>query len=71
MESLFDRPQSGERAVLVHIEFPQESQCEDLQEFEMLVDSAGAQRLGVVKASRSAPNPRLFIGTGKVEELAK
>lgn len=70
MESLFDRPQSGERAVLVHIEFPQESQCEDLQEFEMLVDSAGAQRLGVLKASRSAPNPRLFIGRGKVEELA-
>jgi GTP-binding protein HflX len=71
MESLFDRPQSGERAVLVHIEFPQETDCEDLQEFEMLVDSAGAQRLGVLKGSRSSPNPRLFIGKGKVEELGQ
>lgn len=70
MESLFDRPQSGERAVLVHVEFPQESQTEDLQEFEMLVDSAGAQRLGVLLGSRSAPYPRFFIGKGKVEELA-
>ncbi|HBO95444.1 MAG TPA: GTPase HflX [Gammaproteobacteria bacterium] len=70
MESLFDRPQSGERAVLVHIEFPQETDCEDLQEFEMLVDSAGAQRLGVLTGSRPAPNPRFFIGKGKVEELA-
>ena len=70
MESLFDRPQSGERAVLVHIEFPKEFDGEDLQEFEMLVDSAGAQRLGVLKGSRPAPNSRLFIGTGKVEELA-
>ena len=69
MESLFDRPQSGERAILVHIEFPQESDCEDLQEFEMLVDSAGAQRLGVLSGSRPAPNPRFFIGKGKVEEL--
>lgn len=70
MESLFDRPQSGERAILVHIEFPQEIDCEDLQEFEMLVDSAGAQRLGVLTGSRPAPNPRFFIGKGKVEELA-
>ncbi|MAR91645.1 MAG: GTPase HflX [Pseudomonadales bacterium] len=71
MESLFDRPQSGERAVLVHIEFPQESECEDLQEFEMLVDSAGARRLGVLTGSRASPNPRFFIGKGKVEELAE
>jgi len=70
MEFLFDRPQSGERAILVHIDFPQESDCEDLQEFEMLVDSAGAQRLGVLRGARSAPSPRLFIGKGKVEELA-
>ncbi|MDY6919118.1 MAG: ribosome rescue GTPase HflX [Pseudomonadota bacterium] len=68
---MFDRPQSGERAVLVHIEFPQESECEDLQEFEMLVDSAGARRLGVLTGSRASPNPRFFIGKGKVEELAE
>lgn len=69
MESLFDRPQSGERAVLVHVDFPQEFESEDLQEFEMLVDSAGAYNLGVLRAARQSPSPKLFIGQGKVEEL--
>lgn len=69
MESLFDRPQSGERAVLVHVDFPQEFESEDLQEFEMLVDSAGAHNLGVLRAVRQSPSPRLFIGQGKADEL--
>src|SRR3990167_5344878 len=71
METLFDRPQGGERAVLVHIDFPQEYTREDPQEFEMLVDSAGAINCGLVRVSRPAPDPRLFIGSGKVEELAR
>lgn len=69
MESLFDRPQSGERAILVHVDFPQEYETEDLQEFEMLVDSAGAYNLGVLRAARQSPSPRLFIGEGKAQEL--
>ncbi|HVK99328.1 MAG TPA: ribosome rescue GTPase HflX [Dongiaceae bacterium] len=71
METLFERPQGGERAVLVHVDFPQEYTREDPQEFEMLVDSAGAVNCGLVRSSRPAPDPRLFIGTGKVEELAR
>ncbi|HEX4939970.1 MAG TPA: GTPase HflX, partial [Candidatus Kapabacteria bacterium] len=71
METLFDRPQGGERAVLVHVDFPQEYTREDPQEFEMLVDSAGAINCGLVRGSRPAPDPRLFIGSGKVEELAR
>lgn len=71
METLFDRPQGGERAVLVHVDFPQEFTREDPQEFEMLVDSAGAINCGLVRGSRPAPDPRLFIGSGKVEELAR
>jgi GTP-binding protein HflX len=70
MESLFDRPQSGERAILVHIDFFQSSEPEDLEEFEMLVDSAGAENCGVVRGSRNQPDPRFFIGSGKVEEIA-
>lgn len=71
METLFDRPQGGERAVLVHIDFPQEYTREDPQEFEMLVDSAGAINCGLVRGSRPAPDSRMFIGSGKVEELAR
>lgn len=70
MESLFDRPQSGERALLVHIDFFQNAEPEDLSEFEMLVDSAGAEICGVVRGSRNQPDPRFFIGTGKVQEIA-
>lgn len=71
METLFDRPQSGERALLVHVDFPQEFEREDLDEFEMLVASAGARNLSVLRGSRQAPHPRVFIGRGKVEELSE
>ena len=39
----FDRPQSGERALLVHMDFASDSEREDPDEFEELVISAGAQ----------------------------
>lgn len=71
METLFDRPRGGERAVLVHVDFPQEFTREDPQEFEMLVESAGASNCGLIRSARPAPDPRLFIGSGKVEELAR
>lgn len=70
MESLFDRPQSGERALLVHIDFYSGSEPEDLSEFEMLVDSAGAESCGVIRGARNQPDPKYFIGSGKVEEIA-
>lgn len=70
MESLFDRPQSGERALLVHLEFPHLGEQEDDPvEFEMLVDSAGAVNCGFMRGSRQRPDPKYFLGTGKVEEL--
>lgn len=71
METLFERPAGGERAVLVHIDFPQEDAREDPVEFEMLVESAGAINCGLVRGSRPSPDARLFIGKGKVEELAR
>jgi GTP-binding protein HflX len=66
---LFERPASGERAVLVHVNFPSESDQEDLQEFIELVRSAGAEAVTVVTATRAAPEPRLFVGQGKAEEI--
>ncbi|MCG8671440.1 MAG: GTPase HflX [Pseudomonadales bacterium] len=70
MESLFDRPQSGERALLVHIDFYQSAEPEDLSEFEMLVDSAGADVCGIVRGSRNQPDPKYFVGSGKADEIA-
>lgn len=68
---MFDRPQVGERAILVHIDFFSEGQREQLQEFKELAESAGASVVDVVTGSRNRPDSRYFIGTGKVDELQK
>jgi len=67
---LFDRYQAGEQAVLVHLDFPDESTREDLTEFKMLVSSAGVNELTVVSGKRSTPHPKFFVGSGKAEEIA-
>ncbi|WP_163935705.1 ribosome rescue GTPase HflX [Paraferrimonas sp. SM1919] len=67
---MFDRYEAGERAVLVHIDFPDETNREDLLELELLVSSAGANALEVITASRKAPHPKYFVGSGKAAEIA-
>lgn len=66
---MFDRPETGERAVLVHIEFYAESDREDPVEFRELVVSAGAEPLAFITGSRSGPGSRYFVGEGKLEEI--
>ncbi|MDX6916767.1 ribosome rescue GTPase HflX [Pectobacterium carotovorum] len=68
---MFDRYESGERAILVHIYFSQDKDTEDLLEFESLVSSAGIESLQVVTGSRKAPHPKYFVGEGKAEEIAQ
>ena len=67
---LFDRYQAGEQAILVHLDFPDESAREDLQEFEMLVSSAGIDALAVITGKRNTPHTKFFVGSGKAEEIA-
>jgi GTP-binding protein HflX len=67
---LFERPDSGERAVLVHIAFHGDGGSGNLEEFTDLAVSAGARPVVTVTGSRRAPDPRYFIGRGKLEELA-
>jgi GTP-binding protein HflX len=64
---LFDRPESGERAVLVHLAL--HSGQEDLFELKELAKSAGTDPVYVVTGSRKKPDPKYFIGKGKLEEL--
>jgi GTPase len=66
---LFERPDAGERAVLVHVTFKQGAGAPDLDEFIELVTSAGAVPVATVTTSRDRPHPRLFIGTGKADDL--
>ena len=66
---MFERPQSGERAVLVHASpegLPDESERE---EFAELARSAGAIVMAELVSARRSPDPRYFIGKGKLEEL--
>ena len=42
---------------------------DELSEFEALARSAGAEVLRVVTGTRRAPDPRLYIGSGKAEEI--
>lgn len=68
---MFDRYQAGEQAVLVHVDFPDENSREDLQEFKMLVSSAGVNALSVITGKRSTPDPKYFVGSGKASEIAE
>lgn len=66
---MFERPQGGERAVLVHLNLHTGSDDESLEEFKELVVSSGAEPVAVVTGSRAVPHPRYFVGTGKAEEV--
>ncbi|MGZ5057925.1 MAG: ribosome rescue GTPase HflX [Methylobacter sp.] len=64
---MFDRPESGERAVLVHLTI--HSGQEDLLELKELAKSAGTDPVYVLTGSRKKPDPKYFVGKGKLEEL--
>jgi GTP-binding protein HflX len=66
---LFERPRSGERALLVRIGLGESPAAAELEEFEALAESAGAVPVGFVTGSRRRPDPRFFVGSGKAEEL--
>lgn len=66
---MFDRPRSGERAILVHLDLQSEGWREHPHEFEELARSAGAEVVAVIGGSRTTPDARLFVGSGKAEEI--
>lgn len=67
---MFERPQSGERAILVHAGpegAPDESERE---EFVELARSAGALIVDQIVSARRRPDPRTFIGKGKLDDVS-
>ena len=68
---MLDRYEGGEQAILVHIDFREEGEREDLVEFKMLVSSANVNAISIVTGSRSSPDPKYFVGSGKAEEIAQ
>jgi GTP-binding protein HflX len=65
-----DRPISDGQAVLVGLDLGQADYTESLAEAKQLAASAGVSALTVVKGRRQRPDPALFAGKGKVEEIA-
>ena len=65
----FERPQSGERAILVHASPDGLPDDTEREEFAELARSAGAELVGELLSSRRGPDPRYFIGKGKLGEL--
>lgn len=67
---MFERPRSGERAVLLHASLDGAPEKSEREEFADLARSAGAELVGELVSARRKPHSRFFIGTGKVAELA-
>lgn len=63
------KQQSGERVILVSVAV-QMLEDLDAEEFHLLAQSAGAEILAHIHAQRIRPDAKLFIGSGKAEEIA-
>ena len=66
---MFERPSTGERVVLVHLDIGGAAEPDEREELRLLALAAGAEVMGTLGGARSVPDARLFIGTGKAEEL--
>jgi GTP-binding protein HflX len=66
---MFERPKAGERAVLVHLDLGVTRDQDEINEFRDLALSAGAEIVSLVYGSRQQPDPKLFVGRGKAEEI--
>ena len=61
-----------DRAILMGLRVPRQKRWEveeSMEELSRLAESAGAEVLASLVQERSAPNPRLHFGKGKVEEV--
>jgi len=68
---MFDRPGNGAAAVLVSLDFGGAGYAEGVQEISELAASAGVSARALVGGRRARPDPALFAGKGKVEEVAR
>jgi GTP-binding protein HflX len=66
---MFERPASGENALLVQLDFGEGDFAERFEEFQMLATSAGAHPVDTITGKRGRPDPALFVGRGKVDEI--
>lgn len=68
---MFERPQGGERAILVQLAVPGIDADEALAEFKELALSANAEVLDCVLGTRATPDAKYYVGKGKAEEISQ
>src|SRR4051812_27032996 len=64
-----EHPKEGTVAVLVGLDLGQQNHAESLDELKALAESSGVEGRALVRGRRQRPDPALFAGSGKVEEL--
>ena len=57
-------------AVLVSLDLGAPDYAESLEELNLLAESAGVRVTALIEGKRQRPDPALFAGSGKVEEIA-
>ncbi|AOF81890.1 GTP-binding protein HflX [Methyloversatilis sp. RAC08] len=66
---MIERPETGERAVIVQLDLGKGDYEDRLDEFTLLALSAGAVPVARAGGKRQAPDPATFAGKGKVAEI--
>lgn len=66
---MIERPEGGERAILVQLALPGVDATHALAEFEELAESANAEVVGYVLGSKPTAKAKYFVGTGKATEI--
>ncbi|KTD07727.1 ribosome rescue GTPase HflX [Legionella jamestowniensis] len=66
---MFERPQGGERAILVQLALPGIDTARAMAEFKELAVSAQAEVMACVEGARSTPEAKYYVGLGKAEEI--
>lgn len=67
---MFERHSGNERVVLVSIDFGEPDYRDSVEELHRLAESAGFTVVNLIEGKRARPDPALFAGSGKVEEIA-
>jgi GTP-binding protein HflX len=66
---VLERPDGGERAILVQIASPGVEAETALAEFKELALSANAEVLACISGTRAKPDAKYYVGLGKAEEI--
>ena len=67
---MIERHQSSEQVLLASIDTGEPDYQDSIAELRLLAESAGLTVIGLVEGRRARPDPALFAGSGKVEEIA-